>query len=401
MKNKKLDWESILVAVVLSVVAVYLVMWGMMGSMHMKMMDGQMMNMDGMEMQDTSMDMDHQMDGMEMTDLSTLPLEEPQSKLEPEVITENGQEIKVFNMTIEAIKKEIRPGVFVEAWGFNRQVPGPEFRVQEGDRVRVHFTNKHTKEHTIHWHGIHVPTEMDGVPGISQEPVKPNETFTYEFIAGPSGTHMYHCHVDTDHHMDMGMYGAFIIEDKDEDLTKYDTEITWVLSEFNTKHNPALHKEWESEYFSKHFQYKVDYDHYLINGKAFPATTPISVKEGDLVKLRMIHAGKTPKSFHIHGHSFKVTHKDGFPVENPQEMDTLPILPGERYDLEIKANNPGAWVFHDHITKQVTNDGFYPGGALGVILYEGYTSDTLQDYLASIKTYNQEAARLGKPPEQH
>jgi len=333
-------------------------------------------------------------------DLDSLPLEEPQAPLKPKIIIENGKTIKVFNISIEAIKKELRPGVYVEAWGFNRQVPGPELRVKEGDLVRVYFTNKHTKNHTIHWHGVHVPTEMDGVPGVSQYEVGPNETFTYEFTAGPSGTRMYHCHVDTDHHMDMGMYGPIIIEDKEEDLSKYDQEITLVLSDFNTKHNPALHAGEESEYFSKHNQYKIEYDHYLINGKAFPAIGPIIVKENDLIKIRMVQAGKTPKSFHLHGHSFLVTHKDGFPVPFPQEMDTLPILPGETYDLELRAKNKGAWVFHDHITRHVTNDGFYPGGALIVLLYEGYTAPWLSDYLGKIEAYNQKATELGYPPEQ-
>ena len=331
-------------------------------------------------------------------DLESLPLEEPQSTLEPKIIIENGKTIKVFNISVEAIKKELRPGVYVEAWGFNRQVPGPELRVKEGDRVRVHFTNKHSKNHTIHWHGVHVPSNMDGVPGVSQYTVEPNKTYTYEFIAKPSGTHIYHCHVDADHHTDMGMYGAFIIED--EDLSKYDKEITLVLSDFVSKHNPALHAKASSKYFSGHNQYLVDYDHYLINGKAFPATDPIMVKEGDLIKLRLIHIGKTPKAMHLHGHSFKVTHKDGFPVAYPQEMDTLPMLSGERYDIEIKAKNKGAWVFHDHITKHVTNDGFYPGGQIILLLYEGYTAPWLSDYLGKIEAYNQKATELGYPPEQ-
>lgn len=333
-------------------------------------------------------------------DLESLPLEEPSAPLKPKIIIENGKTIKVFNLSIEAIKKELRPGVYVEAWGFNRQVPGPELRVKEGDHVRIYFTNKHNKNHTIHWHGVHVPSNMDGVPGISQYTVEPNKTYIYEFIAKPSGTHMYHCHVDADHHTDMGMYGAFIIEDKEEDLSKYNQDITLVLSDFVSKHNPALHAKGFSKYFSGNNQYLVEYDHYLINGKAFPATEPIMVKEGDLIKIRLIHIGKTPKAMHIHGHSFKVTHKDGFPVAYPQEMDTLPMLSGERYDIEIKAKNKGAWIFHDHITQHVTNDGFYPGGQIILLLYEGYSAPWLTDYLGKIEAYNQKATELGYPPEQ-
>ena len=103
---------------------------------------------------------------------------------------------------------------------------------------------------------------------------------------------------------------------------------------------------------------------------------------------------------HIHGHSFFVTHKDGFQVAQPQEMDTLPILPGERYDLSIEMKNKGAWLFHDHIVPHVTNDGFYPGGMLGIVLYEGYENPALTDYLKIIADYNKRATELGMPPEQ-
>jgi FtsP/CotA-like multicopper oxidase with cupredoxin domain len=144
---------------------------------------GSMEGMDHSNMEDIE-DMDHStMDMPGMIPLEDLPPEEPQSVLEPEIVIEDGKEIKVFNLWIEAIRKEIRDGIYTEGWGFNRQVPGPELRIKEGDNVRIIFENRHTKEHTIHWHGVHVPTEMDGVPSISQKPVQPNETFTYEIIA--------------------------------------------------------------------------------------------------------------------------------------------------------------------------------------------------------------------------
>jgi manganese oxidase len=196
----------------------------------------------------------------------------------------------------------------------------------------------------------------------------------------------------------MGMYGAFIIEARDEDLTIYDQDVTWMLSSFNTKKH--IHNEGVSKYFSGNHQYKVEKDAFLINGKAFPSTKALTVKEGDLVKLRLIHMGKEPYSMHLHGHSFTTTHKDGFKIENPQEMDTLPILPGERYDLKIEMKNPGAWVFHDHITQHVTNDGFYPGGMLSLILYEGYDlPEHLTDLLTKIDNYKIETLKLGQPVE--
>jgi hypothetical protein len=106
----------------------------------------------------------------------------------------------------------------------------------------------------------------------------------------------------------------------------------------------------------------------------------------------------------MHGHSFFVTHKDGFEVKYPQEMDTLPILPGERYDIKVKMKNKGAWVFHDHITQHVTNGGFYPGGMLGVILYDDFEiPNSLKMMLSDIEKYNKMATEemLPELEEEH
>ncbi|MHB8605469.1 MAG: multicopper oxidase domain-containing protein, partial [Thermoplasmatota archaeon] len=127
---------------------------------------------------------------------------------------------KEFTLYLMPMVHEPYPGVTMNMWGFSLSddpktatVPGPEIRVTEGDRVIVHFRPLVAGfNHTIHWHGLSVPNEDDGVPFITQTPTEPGQSSTYDFIAKPAGTYWYHCHVDPAHHLDMGMYGAFIVE---------------------------------------------------------------------------------------------------------------------------------------------------------------------------------------------
>jgi len=105
-------------------------------------------------------------------------------------------------------------------------------------------------------------------------------------------------------------------------------------------------------------------NYFTVNGKAFPGAEPLKLVQGETVRIRMINAGYQVHSMHLHGHAFVVTHRDGRRVRVPQEQDTLLIGPGERYDLVVKATDPGLWLFHCHVVPHVTNDGQYPGGLL-------------------------------------
>jgi len=135
-------------------------------------------------------------------------------ELEYKTVTENGETIKVFEMTVKDIGFEIFPDKPMMGWGFNGQIPGPTIRVKQGDRIRIILSNDSTNEHTLHVHGQKKPLTMDGVPFLGQKPIKKGESYTYEFTVSNLGTSWYHCHVDSAHHVDMGMYGAFIVEPK-------------------------------------------------------------------------------------------------------------------------------------------------------------------------------------------
>ncbi|MBI2579129.1 MAG: multicopper oxidase domain-containing protein [Candidatus Aenigmarchaeota archaeon] len=279
--------------------------------------------------------------------------------------------VKEFRLSAEPIRWEYANGYYVTAWGFNGQVPGPEIRVSEGDRVRIIFTNNLPKATAVHWHGVNVPNGMDGVPGVTQEAVKPNETFVYEFTAEPKGTRYYHAHgsshMDEAQQLDMGLYGAFIIEpsnfsEKLHQNGKYDKEFTLLLDEWeimpdgtNAAMLPGMHS--------------MDHNVFTINGRAFPDTEPLNVAEGDKVLVRIINAGSsTAHPMHLHGHSFKIVAVDGNPVQAGAQIvrDTLPVSPGERYDIEITAGNPGTWIFHCHELHHAD------GGMIIPFMYEGY-----------------------------
>src|SRR5437867_9979930 len=135
------------------------------------------------------------------------------------VVTPNGSTLswtmedgfKTFRLIAEPVKREFAPGMTVDCWGYNEQTPGPTIEAVEGDRVRIYVTNKLPEATSIHWHGIILPNGMDGVGGLTQTPIKPGETFKYEFTLRQHGTHMYHSHHDEMTQMALGLMGLLII----------------------------------------------------------------------------------------------------------------------------------------------------------------------------------------------
>jgi manganese oxidase len=335
---------------------------------------------------------------------------DPDHPMMPEIIYEHGEEIKVYHITAKNVLHEIRPGVQVPMISFNGQVPAPTIRVTEGDRVRVIFFNNGTDPHTIHWHGIeNLSYDKDGVPDVTQEAVMPGQEFTYEFLADPAGTRMYHCHVEAPHHIIMGMFGALIVDPKVEgkvavndgapfgDATK---EHVLMFSEYDTSHkhiplpgdmmamgpdNNVLPWLIPGPKFMMGFDPQLN--EFMINGKSFPAVEPITVKNGDIVRLRLINLGLNVHSIHIHGHHFTVTHRDGFKLAQPFEVDTLLIGPGERYDVWFKADNPGLWMVHDHAGMNAMANGYDPAGVMTVIKYEGVNSEVYDAFLKRAEVY--------------
>jgi manganese oxidase len=179
-------------------------------------------------------------------------------------------------------------------------------------------------------------------------------------VAANPGTHAYHCHVDTFRHHDYGMYGVLIIEPRDEQVV-WDRDYTLVLD------------EWDSRQSSTTPAHDPEYDHFLINGMAFPAVPDLVIGEDEVALLRFVNMGYEPHAMHLHGSNFLVTHKDGYPLPAPYQADTLLVAPGERYHVLLKGRD-GAFPLHDHMLQFVLNNGIYPGGVHVMI-----TSDVERD----------------------
>lgn len=263
--------------------------------------------------------------------------------------------VKHFYLWLEEKEHELLKGVKVPVWAFNGTVPGPEIRVKEGDKVQVHFRNTASQPHSIHFHGqLGLSQEMDGVPATSAT-VNPNKEFTYEFVAESTGTMMYHCHVSTYNHVDMGMYGALIIEPKNEKKT-WAKEYTYILDDWAVGTMDPFATVT-----------KRDYNYFTANGKAFPETVPVEGKVGEQVKVRFINMGYRSFSIHSHGYGGLITHLDGFPVPQPYQRDIFTVAPGERMDVLITMRE-GIYPWHDHQLENVLNNGEYLGGATLLVI---------------------------------
>lgn len=295
-----------------------------------------------------------------------------------------GRPLREFTMVVKDLTIEIAPGVKVDTWAFGMEgydvsVPGPEIRVDEGDFVRVYFKNTHALPHTIHFHGLNAPFHSDGVPGWSQREVEEDELFVYEFVARRPGTHVYHCHVQTLTHLDMGMYGAFIVNAKNEKY-EVDREIVLFLDEWSV----IEEGEW---YDLPMAGVNGMYNYFTINSVAYPKLDAAikDVRFEEKIRVRLINMGYRNHSIHVHGHKTWVSHYDGYPVKDPHFVDTIPISPGQRIDFIFEADNPGVFPIHCHVVPHVSNDGDYPGGMLTGIIYEGFEAGQLQ---RAVKAYS-------------
>lgn len=275
-------------------------------------------------------------------------------------------EMRRFALTIEDTNLTLVDKQTFHTFSFDGQTPGPLIHVVEGDDVEVSVENQTTLAHTVHWHGLlqRGTWKMDGVPDTTQPSIAPGETFTYRFKAEPSGTMWYHCHVNVNEHVAMrGMWGPFIIDPKNPPLKEKEVTKDYIM----------MFSSWVSSWANKPGQGGVpgdEPDFFTINGKAFPDTQPLRIKQGDVVRIRLIGAGDEMHSVHIHGHLFEVYAKDGRPLPNPIMADTILFGPGERYDLLLRADNPGIWMVHDHIDRHAMNGKSPMGGIMSVIEYD-------------------------------
>ncbi len=255
---------------------------------------------------------------------------------------------------------DVGTGTPWRTWAYNGQVPGPEIRVTEGQRLRVTLENRLPEPTTIHWHGLPVPTEMDGVPDVSQRPVRPGETFIYEFDVPASGTFFYHSHVGLQ--LDRGLSGPLIVKPRDDGAAPgEDREQVLVFDDW-LKSAPQPGGSGGSMMGGG----GPAYDGYLLNGRAGSAATPVTITRGERLRLRIINASSaTTFRVGITGHRLRVTHADDQPIA-PVDADTIVLGMGERYDATVTGADPGAWQL-----VAGTVDSPVPG-VVAPFLYSGY-----------------------------
>jgi FtsP/CotA-like multicopper oxidase with cupredoxin domain len=255
---------------------------------------------------------------------------------------ENG--VKVFDITVGHVRTEFIPGRVVDAWGFNDSMPGPTIQVNEGDHVRLIVENRLPEPFSMHWHGLEIPNDMDGMPGISQELIPPGGKFVYEFTLHQNGTFFYHSHMAMQEMM--GLIGLFIIHPRRAHTPHVDRDFGiilqgWAILPNNTVPNSLA----------------MEFNWLTMNGKAGPATTPMLCRLGERVRIRIVNLGMDHHPIHLHGHQFYVTGTEGGRIRTTAVEPANTVLVGvaQARDVEFVANNEGDWHFHCHLPHHMMN----------------------------------------------
>jgi FtsP/CotA-like multicopper oxidase with cupredoxin domain len=241
----------------------------------------------------------------------------------------DGRTLREWTISAAEHEIELAPGVTYAAWSYNGRIPGPTLRATEGDRLRISFFNGGTHPHTMHFHGIHT-APADGVLGLGSGEVAPGGFTVYEFDALPFGLHLYHCHVrPLAEHIAKGLYGAFVIDPKDE--RERADELVMVMNGFDTNFDRAN-------------------ELYAANTIGFAyAERPIQVRRDELVRVYLVNVLEYDllNSFHLHGNFFHY-----FPTgtsKTPTEFtDTVMQCQGQRGILEMRFPYAGKYMFHAH-----------------------------------------------------
>ena len=261
-------------------------------------------------------------------------------ELSAAVDTNPDPHVVEINLEARVARVEIAPGQSVDAWTYGGRVPGPVIRVRVGDRLIVHFSNALPAPTTIHWHGVRVPFQMDGVPGSSQPAVNPGESFTYDFIVPDAGLYWYHPHVMSAAQSGFGLYGALLVDDLDENVG-VDDELVMVLSDMALDERGALEAPDAGGSIANVFGREGS--HVLLNGRK---QSSLIVRSGAPQRWRIVNAAKSRYfNLDLGGLPFKQIGGDGGLQEYAVERDTLLLAPGERADvLVIPRLEPGETI---------------------------------------------------------
>ena len=280
--------------------------------------------------------------GLRDRGLPPIPIEAPDLKTLPWEMVNGAKE---FQLTAEPVRRELLPGLWMDTYGYNGDMPGPTIEINQGDRVRIVVTNKLPEGTSMHWHGLEVPVEMDGVPHLVQSLIEPGETFVYEFVAHQEGTFFYHSHVGMQE--TMGMVGLFIVHPAITHLPTVDRDFCLIAQEFQLRPNSSVPDTLAMEW-----------NYLSFNGRCGPFTTPMLCKLGERVRIRFINFSVIDHHpLHLHGHTFWVTGSEGGRIPDPAWVPSNNVLVGvaQAREIEFIANNPGDWILHCHMFHHMMN----------------------------------------------
>jgi len=252
--------------------------------------------------------------------------------------------VKEFRLTAEVVHTEFIAGRPVDGWGFNGSIPGPTIEVNEGDRVRVILENHLPEMTALHWHGLEAPMEMEGSVGLGQDPVAPGASYTYEFTLKQHGTLFYHSHFSMQEMM--GLIGLLIVHPQTPYTPRVDRDFGLIVQEWQILPNNTVPNTMAMEF-----------NWLTFNGKAGPATTPMLVKQGERVRLRLVNLGMDHHPIHLHGNQFVVTGTEGGRVAEAQwyPQNTILVGSGQARNIEFDAKHIGDWMMHCHMPHHMMN----------------------------------------------
>lgn len=248
-----------------------------------------------------------------------------------------------ITLRISQTNWELAPGHTVKTLAYNGTVPGPLLRMSAGKPVTVDVINETSEPEMIHWHGFHIPADVDGAHEEGTPMVQGRDHRVYRFTPNPAGTRWYHTHAMAGHDLKRGAYtgqfGMAIVEPA-SDRGRYDAAV------------PIILHEWDP-YFSTDMMMDVSYKRFSVNGKMLGAGEPVRVRQGQRVLFRVLNASATmPHRLALPRHSFQVIALDGNPVPSPRSVPVLDLAPGERVDAVVAMTEPGVWIFGEENAAQ-------------------------------------------------
>ncbi len=254
--------------------------------------------------------------------------------------------VKEFHLIAEPVQREIAPGMTARLWGYNGSSPGPTIEAVEGDRIRIFVTNRLPEVTTVHWHGVLLPSGMDGVSGLTQPPIGVGQTFVYEFVLQRAGTFMYHPHADEMLQLAMGMMGLLIVHPKDARQHRVDRDYGFILNAYDIEPGSATPRA----------NTMLDFNLWTWNSRAFPGIDPLVARSGERVRIRIGNLTMTNHPIHMHGPSFEVTGTDGGWVPKAARWPevTTDIGVGQMRAIEFDAI-AGDWAIHCHKSHHTMN----------------------------------------------